>query len=165
MSTAGVSGLVWNARTLAVPPVAYAGAAKARTREPARIAPTRTRSLATRTSCNKGLGTTRTSGRPGDRLQGIAEVGARLFEPVAVAHRLVAGVDLAQPGVAQALVHLVEVLADELLLGLGDAAAVGLAGVLEGGVVDLAAARAAGRRRPAPAAARPGPAAVLGDQP
>ena len=46
MSTGGVSGLLWNARTLAVPPpLAEAGAAKARTRVAVRIAPTRTRSL------------------------------------------------------------------------------------------------------------------------
>src|SRR5829696_2152302 len=47
MSTAGVSGLLWKARTLAVRPCADAGAAKARTRAAARMAPTRTRSLAT----------------------------------------------------------------------------------------------------------------------
>ena len=60
MSTGGVSGLLWNARTLAVPPLlAEAGAAKARTRAAARIAPTRTRSLATTTtSCNEELGHT-----------------------------------------------------------------------------------------------------------
>src|SRR4029453_17060306 len=49
MSTAGVSGLLWKARTLAVPlPCAEAGTAKARTRGAARIGPTRTRGLATR---------------------------------------------------------------------------------------------------------------------
>src|SRR5215208_3269767 len=72
MSTAGVSGLLWNARTLAIPPFAEAGAAKARTKAAARIAPTRARSLAKTTSCNAGLGSTRSSGRPGDRLQKIA---------------------------------------------------------------------------------------------
>src|SRR4029453_16027707 len=63
----------------------------------------------------------------------------------------------------KAPVDLVQVLADQLLLGLGDAAAVRLAGVLEGGVFALAAARAAGRR-PAATAARTGTAAVLGDE-
>src|SRR4029453_8468325 len=62
MSTAGVSGLLWKARTLAVPPppCADAGAAKARTRAAARITPTRTRSLATTTTscCNEELGHT-----------------------------------------------------------------------------------------------------------
>ena len=64
---------MWNARILAVPPFAEAGAAKARTRAAARIAPTRARSLAKTTSCNAGLGSTRSSGRPGDRLQKIAD--------------------------------------------------------------------------------------------
>src|SRR4029453_19424918 len=60
MSTAGVSGLLWNARTLAVPPpLAEAGTAEGRTRAAARITPTRTRSLATTTtSCNEELGHT-----------------------------------------------------------------------------------------------------------
>jgi len=51
---------LWKARTLAVPPpCADAGTAKARTRAAARMAPTRTRSLATTTtSCNEELGHT-----------------------------------------------------------------------------------------------------------
>src|SRR4029453_6617364 len=84
------------------------------------------------------------------------QTGRTSIQAVAVAHGLVAGVDLALAGLAEALVDLVEVLADQLLLGLGDAAAVGLAGVLEGGVVDLAPARAA-RARPRPARRRPAP--------
>src|SRR5215217_6363193 len=86
--------------------------------------------------------------------------GAGLLQAVAVAHGLVAGVDLAEAGVAEAAVDLVQVLADQLLLGFGDAAAVGLAGVLEGGVVDLAPARAA-RPRGRPAAGGPAGAGRL----
>src|SRR4029450_8750316 len=89
--------------------------------------------------------------------------GRTSIQAVAVAHGLVAGVDLALADVAKAPVDLVQVLADQLLLGLGAAAAVGLAGVPGGGVVDLAASRAAGRR-PAATAARTGTAAVLGDE-
>src|SRR4029453_17182945 len=85
------------------------------------------------------------------------QTGRTSIQAVAVAHGLVAGVDLALAGLAEALVDLVEVLADQFLLGLGDAAAVGLAGVLGGGVVDLAPARAAARRRPAPPADGPPP--------
>src|SRR4029453_4304672 len=83
MSTAGVSGLLWKARTLAVSPplCAEAGTAKARTRAAARIAPTRTRSLATTTSCNEGLGMTRTSGPARDRLQGIERLGGSRGAP------------------------------------------------------------------------------------
>src|SRR5919112_1421960 len=167
MSTAGVSGLLWKARTLAVPPPAEAGTAKARTRAAARMAPTRTRSLATTYDLlQRGAGYDPYFGPAPCPVAGGRE-GAGLLQAVAVAHGLVAGVDLAQAGVAEAAVDLVQVLADELLLGLGDAAAVGLAGVLEGGVVDLAAARAArARGRPA-ARARTGgagAAAVLGDE-
>jgi hypothetical protein len=63
-------------------------------------------------------------------------------------------VDHAYVLLAEALVHLGQVFTDDLLLGLRDAAAVRLAGVLEGAVIDLApwaTAPAAGvRREPAP---------------
>src|SRR6266540_5521993 len=61
---------------------------------------------------------------------------ARRLQPVALLHRAVVGVDLAKALVPQAVIDLVEVLAHQPLLGLGDASAVRLAGVLERGVID-----------------------------
>src|SRR4029450_1442601 len=78
--------------------------------------------------------------------------------PVALTQRLVVGVDLAHTRVAQALVHRIEVVADDLLRGLRDAPAVRLTGGLERGVVDP------GPGPPPAARARLPAALVLGDE-
>src|SRR6266511_3640453 len=97
-----------------------------------------------------------------ERVSGSARTWIPTLQAVALLHRPVVRVDLAHPVVAQALVDLVEMRADQFLLRLGDAPSVRLTGVLERGVVDLGAAG------PGTAAARAiratGTAAVLGDQ-
>src|SRR4029450_3718393 len=99
MPPPGGSGLLWKARTLAVPPpCAEAGTAKARTRAAARIAPIRTRSLAT--TCDllqRGAGYDPYFGPAPWPVAGNRRA-AGLLQAVAVAHRLVAGVDLALAG-------------------------------------------------------------------
>jgi hypothetical protein len=67
--------------------------------------------------------------------------GCRLGQAIPLLHLRVGRVDRAHALLAEALVHLVEVVADYLLLGLRDAPTVRLAGVLEGGVVGLAPTR------------------------
>jgi hypothetical protein len=59
------------------------------------------------------------------------------LQTVALAHGGVVGVDLPHPGLPQPRVDLLQVAPNQLLLGLGDAAAVRLAGMLQGGVADL----------------------------